>query len=121
MLTRIRNGQKAGKISILHPKTKLCCKILNIFLDEGFILGYNVLPTNPRVIKIHLKYFNNQPVINQIKAVSKPSKRVYISSKELWKINNLLGVLILSTPKGVLSDKNSRKLNVGGEVFCIIK
>ena len=121
MLTRIRNGQKSKKISILQPKTKLCCRILDILLNEGFILGYNCVDGNSKMIKIHLKYFNNKPVIKQIKSISKPSKRVYVSSKELWKINNLLGILILSTSKGMMSDKKSKKLNVGGEVFFFIK
>ena len=121
MFTRLRNGQKSGKISILQPKTNLCCKVLDALLDEGFILRYHISQINPKIIKVYLKYFNNKPVITQIKAVSKPSKRVFISTKELWKINNLSGVLILSTSKGIFSDKKSRKLNVGGEVFCLIK
>jgi len=121
MLTRLRNGQKSGKIAILHPKTILCSKVLDILLDEGFILGYHVSSINPRMFKIYLKYFNNNPVIKQISAVTKPSKRVFISIKDLWKINNLLGVLVVSTSKGILSDKKCRKLNVGGEVFCVIK
>ena len=83
MLTRIRNGQKAGKNTILQPCTKLCCKVLDIFLDEGFILGYNITSHDSRMLQIHLKYFNNKPVIRQVKAISKPSKRVYLSTKEL--------------------------------------
>ena len=83
MLTRIRNGQKAGKTSILQPNTKLCCKVLDIFLDEGYISSYNTTLHNSRMVRIHLKYSKNIPVIKQIKAISKPSKRVYISAKEL--------------------------------------
>ena len=83
MLTRIRNGQKSGKASILQPKSKLCCKVLDILLDEGFILGYNTVLCNSKMLKIHLKYFKNKPVITQIKAISKPSKRIYVPIKEL--------------------------------------
>jgi len=121
MLTRLRNGQKARKFSILHPKSKLCSQLLDIFYKEGYISGYRVSPLNSGMFEILLKYYKDKPMVSQITALSKPSRRVYVSVQNLWKLNTGLSLLILSTPKGILSDKASRRLNVGGEVFCIIK
>ena len=121
MLTRLRNGHKARKLSILHPKSKLCSQLLDIFYKEGFILGYRVSKINSNRFEIFLKYYKEKPVMNKITNLSKPSRRVYISVQNLWKLNTGLSLLILSTSKGILSDKDSRRLNVGGEVFCIIK
>jgi small subunit ribosomal protein S8 len=106
---------------VLHPKSKLCSKILNILWEEGYILGYRVSPFNPTMFEIFLKYYKEKPVINKIKAVSKPSLRLYLPLEELWKFNKGLGLVILSTSKGIISYKNGKKLHVGGEVFCIIK
>ena len=121
MLTRLRNGQKSRKFSILHPKSKLCNQLLEVFYKEGFISGYKISSSNPDMFEILLKYCKRKPVINKVTALSKPSKRVYISVQNLWKLNTGLSLLVLSTSKGILSDKDSRRLNVGGEVFCIIK
>ena len=121
MLTRIRNGQQAKKSSILQPKIKLCGKLLDILEEEGYILGYKICSDNPKMFEVFLKYKLGKPAINKIVALSKPSKRIYISIKELWKLNSGLGLTILFTSKGVLSDKKSRKFNVGGEIFCTLK
>ncbi len=121
MFTRLRNGQKAKKFSILTPQSKLCSQLLDIFYKEGFISGYKTSFENPKMFEIVLKYYKGKPVINKIIAISKPSKRIYMSLKELWKLNTGLNLVILSTSKGVISDKVCRQLNVGGEVFCIIR
>ena len=121
MLTRLRNGYKARKLSILQPKNKLCGQLLDIFYKEGFILGYKISKTNPNKFEIFLKYYKEKPVMHKITCISKPSRRIYISVQNLWKLNTGLSLLILSTSKGILSDKDSRRLNVGGEIFCIIK
>lgn len=121
MLTRLRNGQKARKFSILHPKSKLCSQLLDIFYKEGYISGYRISSLNSDTFEIFLKYYKDKPVMTKITALSKPSRRVYISVQNLWKLNTGLSLLILSTSKGILSDKDSRRLNIGGEVFCIIK
>lgn len=121
MFTQLQSGQKARKLSILHPKSKLCSQFLTILWEEGYILGYKVSPLNPAMFEIFLKYYKEKSVINKITAISKPSRRIYVSIEELWKLNNGLGLVILSTSKGVLSDKESKKLNVGGEVFCVIR
>jgi small subunit ribosomal protein S8 len=120
MLTRIRNGQHVSKISIKQRKTKLCLSVLDILWKEGFIRGYNYNDENQNEVNILLKYYKNLPVIKKIETVSKPGKRIYSSSKILWHINNDLGIFILSTPKGVISDSQARKLNVGGEILCHI-
>jgi len=121
MLTRLRNGYKARKLSILHPKSKLCSQLLDIFYKEGYISGYRISEVNSDTFEIFLKYYKEKPVMNKIIGISKPSRRIYISVQNLWKLNTGLSLLILSTSKGILSDKDSRCLGVGGEVFCIIK
>ena len=121
MFTRLRNGQKAKKFSILIPQSKLSSQLLDIFYTEGFISGYKISPENPKMFEIVLKYYKKKPVINKIVYISTPSKRIYMSVADLWKLNTGLNLIILSTSKGVISDKACRQLNVGGEVFCIIR
>lgn len=120
MLTRIRNGQKARKATISSPASTLRENILEVLKEEGYIRGYNRQKISEGVehINIELKYYENQPVIQQLTRVSKPGRRVYVKVKDLKPINNGLGVVVLSTPKGVLSDGKARELNVGGEVLC---
>jgi len=120
MLTRIRNGQKARKASILSPASKLRANVLEVLKQEGYIRGYSQekVATGSEQLKIELKYYENQPVIRNLDRVSKPGRRVYIKIRDLKTINNGLGVVVLSTPKGVLSDGKARELNVGGEVLC---
>lgn len=120
MLTRIRNGQKARKATISSPASTLRENILEVLKEEGYIRGYNREKISEGIehINIELKYYENQPVIQELTRVSKPGRRVYVKIKDLKPINNGLGVVVLSTPKGVLSDGKARELNVGGEVLC---
>jgi small subunit ribosomal protein S8 len=121
MFTRLRNGQKAKKFSILIPQSKLSSQLLDIFYTEGFISGYKISLENSKMFEIVLKYYKKKPVINKIVSISTPSKRIYMSVADLWKLNTGLNLIILSTSKGIISDKVCRQLNVGGEVFCIIR
>ncbi len=120
MLTRIRNGQKARKTTITSPASSLRENVLEVLKQEGYIRGYAREKVSEGIdqIKIELKYYENQPVIRSIDRVSKPGRRVYAKIKDLKPINNGLGVVVLSTPKGVLSDGQARELNVGGEILC---
>lgn len=119
LLTRIRNGQRARKDSVLTPASKLRTRVLDVLQREGYIRGYSdeVLGDHPG-IRIELKYFEGQPAIQHIARVSKPGRRVYSGSKELPRVRNGLGITIVSTPKGVLSDAEAREQNVGGEVLA---
>ncbi|OJW53269.1 MAG: 30S ribosomal protein S8 [Alphaproteobacteria bacterium 41-28] len=122
MLTRIRNGQKAKKSSIISPASKLRANVLEVLMQEGYIRGYAREKVSEGIdqFKIELKYYENQPVIRNLDRVSKPGRRVYAKIKDLKPINNGLGIVVLSTPKGVLSDGKARELNVGGEVLCSV-
>jgi len=119
MLTRIRNGQRARKDSILSPASKLRSRVLDVLKREGFIRGYSQHEIRPGIseIQIELKYHEGDPVIREIKRVSKPGRRVYSGVKGLPRVFNGLGIAILSTPRGVLSDTEARERNVGGEVL----
>jgi len=120
MLTRIRNGQKAGKSTIISPASTLRENVLEVLKQEGYINDYarEKVPGGIEQIKIDLKYYENEPVIRSLDRVSKPGRRVYAKIKDLKPVNNGLGIVVLSTPKGVLSDGKARELNVGGEVLC---
>ena len=122
MLTRIRNGQQAKKDSVLSPASKLRANVLEVLKREGYIRGYSeeVLGTKGqhKGIRIELKYFEGQPAIRHVARVSKPGRRVYSGSKELPVVRNGLGITIVSTPRGVLSDAEAREHNVGGEVLA---
>ena len=120
MLTRIRNGQQARKDSILTPASKLRANVLDVLQREGYIRGYARVEQkgNEPEFEIELKYYNGQPAIREIERVSKPGRRVYSPVKDLKTVRNGLGVAILSTPKGVMSDSRAREENVGGEVIC---
>lgn len=119
MLTRIRNGQQARKDSVLSPASKLRTSVLEVLLREGYIRGYNEDETGThKALRIELKYFEGEPAIKHIARVSKPGRRVYSGSKELPHVRNGLGITIVSTPKGVLSDAEARSDNVGGEVLA---
>jgi small subunit ribosomal protein S8 len=116
MLTRIRNGQKARHKVVLCPSSKLRVSVLNVLKSEGFIRDYSV---DKNVLHIELKYQDQgRPVIREIARVSKPGRRVYSGSKAMPKVYNGLGVSIVSTPRGVMSDYDAREANVGGEVLC---
>ena len=119
MLTRIRNGQQAKKDSILTPASKLRAHVLDVLQREGYIRGYSEEAVGPaKGLRIELKYFEGQPAIQHLARVSKPGRRVYLGAKELPRIRNGLGVVIVSTPRGVLSDAEAREQNVGGEVLA---
>lgn len=120
MLTRIRNGQRARKNMISSPASKLRSGVLDVLQREGYIRGYsqNELRTGVSEIEIELKYHEGDPVIREIKRVSTPGRRVYSGIKDLSRVYNGLGIAILSTPRGVLSDTEAREGNVGGEVLC---
>lgn len=122
MLTRIRNAQMRGKSTVVTPASKLRGWVLDVLAEEGYIRGYeastdeNGHPT----LEISLKYFEGTPVIRELKRVSKPGRRVYMGVKDIPSVRQGLGVSIVSTPKGVMSDANARAANVGGEVLCTI-
>ncbi|MFA5968226.1 MAG: 30S ribosomal protein S8 [Sphingomonas sp.] len=119
MLTRIRNGQRARKDSVLTPASKLRVRVLDVLQREGYIRGYSEEQMGPAAgIRIELKYFEGQPAIKHVARVSKPGRRVYSGSQDLPRVMNGLGITIVSTPKGVLSDAEAREQNVGGEVLA---
>lgn len=120
MITRIRNGQRAGKASVVSPASRLRQNLLDVLVREGYIRGYERYDVRAGIeeLRIELKYFEGQPVIKEIKRVSTPGRRVYSKIKDLSKVYNGLGISILSTPRGVMSDHEARQANVGGEVLC---
>ena len=119
MLTRIRNGQQARKDSILSPASKLRAHVLDVLQREGFIRGYSEEELAGKAgLRIELKYFEGQPAIKHLARVSKPGRRVYSGSQDLPRVRNGLGITIVSTPRGVLSDAEARENNVGGEVLA---
>ena len=117
----IKNGLLVKKTFVKTPYTKNIEMLLNVLWSEGFILGYKILKTNPKTLKIFLKYKKGKPVINSLKSVSKPSLRIYYSVKQLWKLDFNQGLLLLSTSKGFLSITECKKLKIGGEPFFILK
>ena len=119
LLTRIRNGQQARKDSVLTPASKLRAHVLDVLQREGYIRGYSEeVLAGQKGLRIELKYFEGQPAIQHLARVSKPGRRVYSGSRELPRIRNGLGITIVSTPRGVLSDAEARDQNVGGEVLA---
>ena len=120
MLTRVRNGQQARKTSVMSPASKLRGSVLDVLKREGFIRGYAAAEsdTGKPAFSIELKYHEGRPVIAELQRISKPGRRVYSGIKGLPRYYGGLGISILSTPRGVLSDNEARKQNVGGEVLC---
>ena len=119
LLTRIRNGQRARKDSVLTPASKLRARVLDVLQREGYIRGYSEEQMGPAAgIRIELKYFEGQPAIKHIARVSKPGRRIYSGAQELPRVRNGLGITIVSTPRGVLSDAEAREQNAGGEVLA---
>jgi small subunit ribosomal protein S8 len=119
-LTRIRNGQQARKNAVTAPASKLRENVLNVLQREGYIRGYERYNLRPGVdeLRIELKYNEGEPVISKITRVSTPGRRIYAKIKDLPRVYNGLGISILSTPRGVMSDHEARDANVGGEVLC---
>ncbi len=122
MLTRIRNGQMRGKASVETPASKLRGWVLDVLSDEGYIRGYEKKDGKDGhpAFNIELKYYEGTPVIREVKRVSKPGRRVYLGANDIPQVRQGLGVSIVSTPKGVMSDANARAANVGGEVLCTV-
>ena len=122
MLTRIRNAQMRGKSTVSTPASKLRAWVLDVLADEGYIRGYEKTTSTDGhgAIEISLKYFDGIPVIKELKRISKPGRRVYLGVKDIPQVRQGLGVSIVSTPQGVMSDANARAKNVGGEVICTV-
>ncbi|MEZ5542528.1 MAG: 30S ribosomal protein S8 [Pseudomonadota bacterium] len=120
-LTRIRNGQAASKVQVSMPSSRLKCAIAQVLQDEGYIKGFAVAQADGKsVLSIELKYHNGRPVIEHIRRASRPGLRLYKSKNEIPSIQNGLGVAIVSTSKGVMSDRQARAAGQGGEVLCIV-
>ncbi len=122
MLTRIRNSQMRGKSTVETPASKLRAWVLDVLADEGYIRGYEKTTGKDGhpALNIELKYYEGTPVIREVKRVSKPGRRVYVGAKDIPTVRQGLGVSIVSTPQGVMSDANARAKNVGGEVLCTV-
>lgn len=119
MLTRIRNGQQAKKAVVLSPASKLRAHVLDVLEREGYIRGYSEEQlSGHNGLRIELKYFEGEPAIKHLARVSKPGRRIYSGSRDLPTVRNGLGITIVSTPRGVLSDAEARSQNVGGEVLA---
>ena len=120
MLTRIRNGQLRRKDSVLMPASRFRGNVLDVLHREGYIRGFKKieLENHKNNFQIELKYVDGEPVINEISRISTPGRRVYSRATSIPKVMNGLGLAILSTPKGVMSDTDARKQNIGGEVIC---
>jgi small subunit ribosomal protein S8 len=121
MLTRIRNGQRAGKVSVSMPSSKLKTSIAGVLKDEGYIADFRVQDeAGKAVMSVDLKYYEGQPVIDALQRISRPGLRIYKSKDELPKVQGGLGVAIVSTSKGVMSDRAARAAGEGGEVLCYV-
>lgn len=122
MLTRIRNGQQANKSAVNAPASKLRANVLEVLKREGYIRGFEKVTGDSGFdeLRIELKYYDGKPVISKIKRVSTPGRRVYSGVNDLPKVFNGLGISILTTPSGVMSDAEAREANVGGEILCTV-
>ena len=122
LIARIRNAQMRNKPKVSTPGSRLRVSVLDVLKNEGYIRGYATVEHSDgrSELEIELKYFDGEPVIREIARVSKPGRRVYASVRNLPRINNGLGVAILSTPKGVMADHDARDANVGGEILCTV-
>jgi small subunit ribosomal protein S8 len=122
LLSRIRNAQMRNKQKVSTPGSKMRARVLEVLKNEGYIRGYSSVEHKDgrSEFEIELKYFDGAPVIREIERVSRPGRRVYASVKALPRVNNGLGISILSTPKGVMADHEARDANVGGEILCTV-
>ena len=122
MISRIKNAQMRNKPKVSSPGSRLRVSVLDVLKSEGYIRGYSTVEHKDgrSEVEIELKYFDGEPVIREIARVSKPGRRVYVSVRNLPRINNGLGVAIVSTPKGVMADHDARDHNVGGEILCTV-
>ena len=120
MLTRIRNAQRANKVAVAMPSSKLKCAIAEVLKQEGYIEEYAVSADAKPILEIQLKYYAGRPVIEQIKRVSRPGLRVYKGSSDIPTVMNGLGVAIVSTSKGVMTDRKARSQGIGGGLLCVV-
>jgi len=122
LIARINNAQMRKKPKVSTPGSRLRASVLDVLKTEGFIRGYSSVEHKDgrSELEIELKYFDGEPVIREMSRVSKPGRRVYVAVRNLPRINNGLGLAILSTPKGVMADHDARDANVGGEVLCTV-
>lgn len=120
MLTRIRNAQRANKASVAMPSSRLKKAIAQVLKDEGYIEEFSVTADSKPVLEIALKYYAGRPVIERIERVSRPGLRIYKGSNEIPKVMNGLGVAIVTTSKGVMTDHKARAAGVGGELLCVV-
>lgn len=119
MLTRIRNAQMRGRSIVATPSSKLRARVLDVLMEEGYIRGFTEVEKDGfKELEIELKYYEGSPVIQEVARVSKPGRRVYSSAQDIPLIRNGLGISILSTSRGVMSDHAARTANVGGEILC---
>ena len=120
MLTRIRNAQRANKVAVAMPSSKLKVAIAKVLKEDGYVEDFAVSADAKPVLEIQLKYYAGRPVIEQIKRVSRPGLRVYKGSGEIPTVMNGLGVAIVSTSKGVMTDRKARAAGIGGELLCVV-
>jgi small subunit ribosomal protein S8 len=120
MITRIRNGQMSAKTSVTMPSSKMKVAVANVLREEGYVADYSVQEGTKPTLTIELKYFEGKPVIEEIKRVSRPSLRQYKATSDLPKVEAGLGVAIISTSKGVMTDRAARAAGIGGEVICTV-
>lgn len=122
LLARIRNAQMRKRSDVITPASKIRAWVLDVLQTEGFIRGYKSLEgeDGKNNLQINLKYFDGEPVIKELKRISTPGRRVYTNVKNIPKVRQGLGIAILSTPKGVMSDSKARATNVGGEILCTV-
>jgi small subunit ribosomal protein S8 len=120
MFANIKNGQLTKRSFIFQTRKKICESFLKILWQEGFILGYKIDSKDPNLLKIFLKYKSKRPAINSLKVISKPSRRVYFSSKQIWKIDSSKSFIIFSTSKGLKTILDCKKLKIGGEPVIVI-
>ena len=121
MLTRIRNGQTVDKTEVVMPSSKLKVAIAQVLKDEGYIDGFTVVANNGKAeLHVGLKYYAGRPVIERLERVSRPGLRVYKNHQTIPQVMNGLGVAIVSTPKGVMTDRKAREAGIGGEVICYV-
>lgn len=120
-LTRIRNGAQAGHKTIDAPRSNMKVAIAKILKEQGYITDFEEIQDGPQgTLRVTLKYYNRKPAIYQIKKVSKPGRRLYVPADNLPRVKSGLGIAIISTSKGVITDKDARKLNIGGEFICTV-
>ena len=118
MITRIRNAQMARKAKVEMPASKMKAAVAKVLQEEGYVEGFEVTEGSKPTLTVELRYFEGQPVIESIKRVSSPGLRIYKQANEIPKVKDGLGVMVISTSKGIMTDRAARKANIGGELIC---